>query len=338
MTSDLEALADSGFVPVGTALSERRIPGAVLGLITPKGDRAVRFGGAAQLVPEQRPISRETVFDLASLTKVMVTVPALLRLVESGRIDLDDPLWKHLPDLASDRPDDPVAGLTLRQLAVHQSGLPATAPIWQWEGDAEFLRNKILAREWPLADKVYSDINYILLGLVLESVTGRRLSETPVGDGLTFTPEPAVTAATEECAWRRRILRGEIHDESAAALEGAGHAGLFGTIDGVLGFAKSVMDDTLMSPAAIDAMRRPQTASRALGWEIPYPGWTGGSLTSESAIGHLGFTGVGLWIDAERHLAWALLTNRVHPSRHIETGIMDLRRSVSNRIATGWRG
>lgn len=335
---DPKALVDLAFEPVAAAIEEQRIPGGVVGVVTAAGERAVKAGGSAQLVPTPEPMRPDTVFDLASLTKVLLTVPTMLRLVEAGRLDLDDPLWKHLPELGAERPDDPVANLTIRRLLIHQSGLPPTAPLHRWSDDPIALRDMVLSREWTLGEPAYSDINYILAGLVLEAAMDTAFDALPTPPGLTFAPSPAACAATEDCAWRGRILRGEVHDEAAAALGGAGHAGLFGSVDAVLDFALAVMDDTLLSPAAIDAMRRPQTPTRALGWEIAHPGWSGGSLCSDSAIGHLGFTGVGLWIDAERRLAWALLTNRVHPSRHVETGIMDLRRAVSNRVQSGWAG
>lgn len=338
LNRDVDRLVDLAFEPLAAAIEEERIPGGVLGVVTAAGERAVKAGGSAQLVPTAAPMKPDTVFDLASLTKVMITVPTVLRLVEAGRLDLDDPLWKHLPDIGQERPDDPVAALTIRQLLIHRSGLPATAPLHRWSDDPVALREMILTREWPLGEPVYSDINYILVGLLIEAVMETAFDALPTPPGTGFAPDPAACAATEDCAWRGRVLRGEVHDEAAAALGGAGHAGLFGTADAVLDFALAVMDDTALSPAAIDAMRRPQTPTRALGWEIAHPGWSGGSLCSDSAIGHLGFTGVGLWIDAERRIAWTLLTNRVHPSRHVETGIMDLRRAVSNRVASGWAG
>ena len=120
----------------------------------------------------------------------------------------------------------------------------------------------------------------------------------------------------------------------------AGHAGLFGAIDGVLDFARDLMSGAVLSRSALEEMRRPQTATRAIGWQVRHtksdmdePSWVGGSLCSPATIGHTGFTGTGLWIDFGRDLAWSLLTNRVHPSRHTETGIMALRRTVGNIVA-----
>src|SRR5690606_14678665 len=146
---------------------------------------------------------------------------------------------------------------------------------------------------------------------------------------LSFRPDPQRCAATENCTWRGRVMRGEVHDENAFALGGAaGHAGLFGTVDGVLDFAQSPLAGSLLAPSSIEASRRPQARTRSLGWECRHPGWHGGDLCSADTIGHTGFTGTGLWIDFERDLAWAFLTNRVHPSRHRESGIPALRQAT----------
>jgi CubicO group peptidase (beta-lactamase class C family) len=171
----------------------------------------------------------------------------------------------------------------------------------------------------------------MLLGIAIERLTGVGLAEQKLPSGLTFHPDPAACAATEHCTWRGRILRGEVHDENAFALGGAsGHAGLFGTIDGVLDFALDLLQGT---QPALMPIRTRQSPNRSLGWEARHPGWPGGDLCSDATIGHTGFTGTGLWIDFERVVAWSLLTNRVHPTRHRDTGIHDLRRRVGDLIA-----
>ena len=134
------------------------------------------------------------------------------------------------------------------------------------------------------------------------------------------------------------MIRGEVHDENAFALGGAsGHAGLFGTVDGVLDFARSVLDGSALSQQSLAALRTRESETRTIGWEAKHNGWSGGDRCSETTIGHTGFTGTGLWIDFERGLAWTLLTNRVHPTRHRETGIVALRRATGDRLmqATG---
>jgi CubicO group peptidase (beta-lactamase class C family) len=128
----------------------------------------------------------------------------------------------------------------------------------------------------------------------------------------------------------RPHVRGEVHDENAFALGGAaGHAGLFGTIDGVLDVALGFLQGV---EPGLTGIRMRQSATRTLGWEARHEGWSGGDTCSDETIGHTGFTGTGLWIDFRRGIAWALLTNRVHPTRHRETGIGELRRLVGGLI------
>jgi CubicO group peptidase (beta-lactamase class C family) len=133
-------------------------------------------------------------------------------------------------------------------------------------------------------------------------------------------------------------MQGEVHDENAWALGGApGHAGLFGTVEGMLGYAQGLLDGTGASPATIDAMRTLVHENRTCGWEKHFPGWHGGDACSAETIGHTGFTGTGLWIDFDCGLAWTLLTNRVHPTRHRYTGIAELRRDTSDAVIRAWR-
>jgi CubicO group peptidase (beta-lactamase class C family) len=330
----IERLAEAAFAPAEEAVKLGRIPGAVLGIVTSTGDRAVRIVGSAQLVPSRAAMKRETWFDLASLTKVIFTTTTILRLVAEKRIALDDPLTVAIPDL---RQYDPAAlerRLTFRQCLSHQTHLPAVEPLYTYGQDPQTLRAFILQRVWQPGPPVYSDINFMLLGIAIERLTGVALGETPLAPGLGFHPRKNTCAATERCTWRGRVMRGEVHDENAFAMGGAsGHAGLFGTVDGVLDFAHAMLEETVLPPDILAEMRKPQSATRAIGWEIPHENWSGGSKCSAGTIGHTGFTGTGLWIDRKRGVAWTLLTNRVHPSRHVETGIMDLRRQTGNALA-----
>ena len=126
-------------------------------------------------------------------------------------------------------------------------------------------------------------------------------------------------------------MKGEVHDENAWALGGAsGHAGLFGTVTGVLDFTRGLLDGSGASPFLLDAIRTPVHADRTCGWERRFDGWHGGDACSPETIGHTGFTGTGLWIDFDCGTAWTLLTNRVHPTRHRETGILELRRATGD--------
>lgn len=336
----LDAALDAAFAPAAAAVAAGRIPGAVLGVATADGRRAARCTGHAALVPAKAPVSRATAFDLASLTKVIFTTTEVLRLVEDGRIALDDPLTVAIPDL---RQYD-VAGaaerrLTFRQCLAHATHLPAVEPIYTYGDDPERLKAFVLQREWRAGPPVYSDINFILLGIAIERLRGHPLRQCALPPGLAFTPPPAECAATEACTWRGRVMRGEVHDENAYALGGtAGHAGLFGTIDGVLGFAGDLLAGRALRTDSIAAIRTRVHANRTVGWEIAHEQWSGGTRCSPGTIGHTGFTGTGLWIDFARGYAWSLLTNRVHPSRHVDTGIVALRREVGDRVAAAMTG
>jgi len=312
-----------------------RIPAAVLGVVAADGDAEVRWTGHAALLPERELVARQTVFDLASLTKVLFTTTTVLRLVDEGRIALDDPLVKAIPDLRQyDVEGAAERKLTFRQCLAHATHLPAVEPIYTYGDDPERLKAFVLQREWRAGPSVYSDINFILLGIAIERLTGQKLRDLHLPHGLTFRPDPALCAATEACAWRGRVMRGEVHDENAFSLGGAsGHAGLFGTIDGVLGFARDVLEGRALSAAGLAAIRTRVHSERTVGWQIAHAGWSGGDACSRETIGHTGFTGTGLWLDFSRAIAWALLTNRVHPSRHVDTGIAELRRATGDRLA-----
>ncbi|WP_445680446.1 serine hydrolase domain-containing protein [Radicibacter daui] len=323
---------------IEAAVASGNIPGAAVALCTRDGYREAHVCGLAETAPNQRPVTHDIWWDLASLTKVLVTLRQILRLAEAGWLDLDDPLERHLPDLYQYDPAAPVRRVTLRQLLSHQAGLPAVVPLYAGAGDAAAVRTRLLQTSWQLGEPVYSDIGYMLLGLVIERITETPFSDWVLDEGLSFNPPALEAAATEFCHWRNRLLVGEVHDENASALGGAaGHAGLFGTVDGLTRQIHTILSGNWASPAAMQAMVRPVVPGRGLGWNLFEPGWHGGSLAGPQTIGHLGFTGVGLWIDMERGYGWCLLTNRVHPSRHKETGIMALRRGVGNSIAAAWR-
>ncbi len=328
---------DRAFAPIQAAIDSGRIPGAVLGLLE-EGRTTVRATGHAVIEPERVAMREETVFDLASLTKVVFTTTAILRLVEQGRIGLDDPLTAAIPDL---RQYD-VAGaaerrLTFRQCLAHATHLPAVEPLYTYGQDPQTLRAFILQREWRHCPPAYSDNNFLLLGIAIERLTGLPLAEQALPPGFSFRPDPADCAATERCSWRGRVMRGEVHDENAFAMGGAaGHAGLFGSAAALLAFARAMMDGGLLAPESVAALRTEQNViqgvRRGLGWQLATPGWPAGDRCPAGVIGHTGFTGTGLWIDLDRRRAWALLTNRVHPSRHTESGIVALRRAVGDAL------
>jgi CubicO group peptidase (beta-lactamase class C family) len=275
-----------------------------------------------------------TVFDLASLTKVLATAPLAMRALERAALALDEPVAGRLPDWrGADR-----AQVTIRDLLAHCSGLTGYLPFFRdHQGRREFERAICTLRlEYsPRTQAVYSDLGFILLGFILEGAAGAgleaQLAEVAAlsgPDALAFRPPRewrARTAPTEVDPWRGRLLIGEVHDENAWALGGvAGHAGLFGTAAGVGRHAQLVLrtlaGDTALARA--DTMRlfaRRATdvpgSSRALGWDTMLPTSSCGTRMSPRAIGHTGFTGTSLWIDPEQDVYVVLLTNRIHPIR-----------------------
>jgi CubicO group peptidase (beta-lactamase class C family) len=294
----------------------------------------------------------DTIFDLASLTKVIATATLMMRAVDKRQIDLDAPVGQHFPEWrGQDR--EPV---TLRDLLSHSSGLTAYLPFFRdHSGRADFERAICtLPLEYPpRSTSIYSDLGFILLGFLLDDVGGHagsfvtqfgELSGSLTDEPLAFNPPRewrGRTAPTEVDPWRGRLLTGEVHDENAWALGGAaGHAGLFGTAAAVGAFARAVLrtitgEPLLASPATVrEFISRVDVpgSSRALGWDTMLPTSSCGTRLSPTAIGHTGFTGTSLWIDWERDLYIVLLTNRVHPTRE-NTALRQLRPQIHDAIA-----
>lgn len=329
----LDATLDRSFAPLQAAVEARRIPGGVLGVVDRDGNRAVRSIGSAQLEPTQRPMTDDTWFDLASLTKVVFTTPRILALAEAGTLDLDAPLISVIPDFRQYNPDNAwERKLTFRQCLGHQTPFPGVVPIYTYGSDPNLLRAWVLQNEWQAGPPVYSDINFILLGIALERLSGKPIRQQDPGPGFAWSTDPAQAAATERDAWRGRVIAGEVHDENCYALQGSGHAGLFGTAASVLGYAEGLLTGEGATASSIALMRTPLSPRRTHGWERPYEGWSGGDRCSGDTIGHTGFTGTGLWIDFDKGRAWTLLTNRVHPTRHFDSGIFALRRAVGDLV------
>lgn len=297
---------------------------------------------------EAAPAQADTVFDLASLTKVLATTALVMTQYERGVFALDDPIERHLSAWPGR-----TGTMTLRDLLSHCSGLPAYLPLYKsLSGRASFqeaIGRTPLAYE-PRTTSVYSDLGFMLLGFMLDDFSGLSQAFTTTwtrigaGEDLQYQPPErwrARTAPTEVDVWRGRLLRGEVHDENAAALGGvAGHAGLFGTAPAVGVFARhllQVMDGRSgiyrAETVRLFSTRRDDVpaSSRALGWDTMLPTSSCGRRMSTRAFGHTGFTGTSLWIDPERGVYVVLLTNRVHPSRHND-GITTLRPAVHDAV------
>jgi CubicO group peptidase (beta-lactamase class C family) len=338
------------FRVVERAIAGGPIPGAAAAV----DDQTACFGATesperTEGAPGTRPaVSADTWYDLASLTKVLCTVPLLLGRIAEGRLDPAAPLRELLPEVAWMQPSPSLADARLIELVTHTSGLPAWEPLYTLGLDRATLLARVL--QTPLGDTrgqvLYSDLGYIVLGHLLERHGGAPLDEPAaalygrlgLGDQLAFRPgvDRGRCAPTERCPWRGRLLRGEVHDENAAAMGGvSGHAGLFGTLRGVVGFARALLEGRLFSEPVVaylarEQARGPDGERRGFGWMLAHPGWSGGDLAGPRTVGHTGFTGTGLWIDLDRGRRTVLLTNRVHPSRHVDSGIDGLRRAFNH--------
>ena len=299
--------------------------------------------------PDSPQATAETIFDLASLTKVIATTTLAMRHVDAGLTGLDLPVASALRTWrGTDRET-----VTVRDLLAHASGLTAHLPFYRdHAGRAEF--EPAIARlplEYPPRTRsVYSDLGFILLGFILADRHPAGASLAAQFDALAaargwgdirFHPPAewrARTAPTEQDPWRGRTLVGEVHDENCWALGGAaGHAGLFGDVGAVGRFARDILAAgaaALASAATFDTFRT-RTAvpgsSRALGWDTMLPTSSCGTRLSPDAIGHTGFTGTSLWIDPAADRYVVLLTNRVHPSRSNEA-ILRLRPAFHDAV------
>jgi uncharacterized protein YbbC (DUF1343 family) len=318
---------------VEEAIAADRMPGCVVCIGRRGGIAMLKAWGRRAVAPADEPMTTDTVFDLASLTKPVATATAIMHLVESGRLRLADTIAAHVPEFAANGKDR----LTVHDLLTHQSGLIADNPFEDYaDGSA-----RALERIWNLAPLhpagtkfIYSDVNFIVLGCLVERLTGQPLDE--VARQKTFTPlamtetgyrppEPlrARAAPTEERDghW----LRGEVHDPRAWKLGGvAGHAGLFGTAADLARYATMMLRGgeldgvRVLAPESVAVMTRgwriPGGGIRGLGWDKRSPlSSNRGDLLTEAAFGHGGFTGTALWIDPSLDLFVVFLSNRVHP-------------------------
>ncbi|MGQ0539875.1 MAG: serine hydrolase domain-containing protein [Gemmatimonadaceae bacterium] len=299
-----------------------------------------------------------TIYDLASLTKIVATATAAMILYDEGRLVLDSPVARYVPAFAGGAKDR----VTVRHLLTHRSGLPAGRELWRLAGSAEAARRVVISTPLacePGACYVYSDLGADVLGWVIEEIAGTSLDVfvhervfAPLGMGDTsFRPADSLQyriAPTEIAPPRGYPLRGQVHDENAYILGGvAGHAGLFSTAADLSVFAQMMLnggayrDVRIASDSAVALFTRRYSlgaafgSSRALGWDTADGDGSSGVLLSPSAFGHTGFTGTSMWIDPERQMFVILLTNRVHAARAKRPGrvIADVRADLADAAA-----
>ena len=327
------------------AVAEGNIPGGVV-LIGHDGKIVYRKAyGARSLEPARESMTEDTIFDLASLTKCVATTTLVMKLVEDGRVRLNDPAAIYLPEFGQNGKQD----ITVRQLLTHYSGLPPDLDLkapWQGRDSAYRMAMQVSPAYPPGSRFLYSDINFEVLGFLVEKVSGSSLND--FARGAIFDPlEMAETRFLPPREWSPRIaptefdehghmLRGVVHDPTARRMGGvAGHAGLFSTADDLAKLAQDLLTGfRVLNRSMVDKMTTPQqpaTASslRGLGWDIDSPlASNRGELLPVGSFGHTGFTGTSLWIDPVTQTYIVVLTNAVHP--HGGKSVISLR----SRIAT----
>jgi uncharacterized protein YbbC (DUF1343 family)/CubicO group peptidase (beta-lactamase class C family) len=315
---------------VQDAISDGQIPGAVV-LIGHDGQVIYRkaFGERA-LEPRREPMSVDTIFDVASLTKVVATSIAVTQLVQKGQVRVNEPVAKYIPEFAENGKEE----ITVRELLTHHSGLPEDLDLSQpWEGRDSGLHMAYAEKPIyaPGSQFLYSDVNFIVLGALVERVSGTSLDQycrknifLPLNMTHTRFLPPAAwlpKIAPTQFDEHDKMLRGIVHDPTARRMGGvAGHAGVFSTADDLSKFAQALLaGSTILSPLMVEKMTTPQqpptsTVLRGFGWDIDSPFSSNrGDLLPVGSFGHTGFTGTSLWIDPTSRTYIIVLTNAVHP-------------------------
>jgi len=313
------------------AIQAGGIPGAVI-LIGSEGKVVYRKAlGLSALKPKKLPMTIQTIFDIASLTKVIATSTAIMQLVEAGKLSLEDPVARHWPEFGVSGKEE----ITVRDLLTHYSGLRPSLDL-KPNGSGRGTALSMIEEEKPLfppgTSYIYSDVNFIILGELVSRLSGEPFDVycaehifRPLGmDDTGFKPSLDLRPRIAPTEYQRRstgkLFWGEVHDPVAFAMGGvAGHAGLFSTADDLAIFAQMVLDGgsrngvKILSPLTVKKMTTPQSPPdkmplRGLGWNID------ASLASQASYGHKGFTGTGIWIDPVSNTYVIILTNRVHPN------------------------
>jgi beta-N-acetylhexosaminidase len=340
----LNAKLQPAFDLLDRAVANDAFPGGVLALGL-NDDLVVHPFGKSTRDPKAAPVDAGTIYDVASLTKAIVTTTSAMILVQQKRLDLDAPVSRYLPEWTPAAKSDPDAAwrsrVTVRMLLLHNSGLPAHRDFYK-QADGHDRMIALVAAE-PLIHEPgrqveYTDLGFILLGEILERLTGESLDHfaqerifKPLGMENSLYNPPAklranIAPTENDVDFRKHLLVGEVHDENAWALGGvSGNAGLFSTAGDVAVFAQMILNGGIyghhrvVSRATIQQFTARQTigdSARTLGWDVPTPPISSaGQYFSPTSFGHTGFTGTSLWIDPERDLFVVLLTNRVNPTR-----------------------
>jgi beta-glucosidase-like glycosyl hydrolase/CubicO group peptidase (beta-lactamase class C family) len=342
MDSRGEAQLQPAFEVIEKAIFEKAFPGATLA-VGYRGKVSVHAFGKLSYDAKAAATKLDTMYDIASLTKVVATTTLTEKLAEgdfAAPLDLDAKIERYLPEWAGGPNAEWRHRVTVRHLLTHTSGLPAFKEYWRTsKGKADTL-GRIFAEPLeyePGTKEIYSDLGIILMAEIIERLTGRKLDDlaktfifSPLGmrDTMYRPPKklwPQIAPTEIDNQLRHRLVQGEVHDENAFAIGGvSGHAGLFGTAPDLAAFCQMLLNggvyahQRILRRATIAQFTAPQQLSggaRTLGWAVPTEGGSSGHYFSAHSFGHTGFTGTSIWIDPDRQLFVVLLTNRVHPTR-----------------------
>lgn len=337
-TAAQDARFATAFAEVDSWLAQKAFPGAVLAVGQHGKLLALKAFGRLSVAPDAPPMRTDTIFDLASLTKVVGTTTAAAILYDRRKLDLDAPVVRYLPEFAGTPGHD---AITVRHLLTHSSGLTPAGLLWQHASDRAGILRQVYATpvtEAPGTAYHYRDENMILMGEIVRRISGEPLDRFlrkhafgPLGMKDTgFNPPRsrlARIAPTEQDDWlRHALVHGVVHDENAFLMGGvSGHAGLFSTARDLATLAQLWLNKgvyrgkRLLRADTVRLFETPQGmppgSARALGWDMPTPGGLAGPLASPHALIHTGFTGTMLYIDPDRDAFIILLTNRVNPTR-----------------------
>jgi CubicO group peptidase (beta-lactamase class C family) len=345
------AIADSVRAVLLRGLADSAYPGAYAVVGSSKEIYASMGVGHLDWGTSPAP-DENTMWDMASLSKVIGTTTAAMQLWEQGRLNLDAPVQKYIPEFTGKNKEL----VTVRNLLTHSSGLPAWRPLYKEASTPEEAIALVFTTPLdtlPNVRMVYSDLGIITLGKIIERISGESLDGYlslhvfgPLGMKSTMYRPPRSMrqriAPTERDPWRERLVYGVVHDENYFALGGvAGHAGLFSTGHDLAIFAQMYLNSgvydsvRIVSQAAVEKFTQVQDSAlsnRALGWEVPSGTNSAGLLLSTHDFGHTGFTGTSIWMDPDRDLFVVLLTNRVDPSRE-SRGIYAVRPALADAVA-----
>jgi len=320
---------------VNDAIKDSAFPGAAV-LISKDGTiYFYKAFGNYTYHKDSKEVTINTIYDLASLTKVLATTTAAMICIDRNLFKLDDKVSKYIPEFSSNKKEN----VTIKNLLLHNSGLPAWKKFWGVYDNPEDILNTIYNSELEYetgTKTIYSDLGLITLGKIIEKVSGKSLSDfckeeifVPLEMNDTyFNPPDSIKyriAPTEiDNYWRKRLLIGEVHDETSALLKGvAGHAGLFSTAKDIHNLLITFLnkgkykEKQIIKSSTIELFtKKYDNSPRALGWDIKSPeGSSSGKYFSESSFGHTGFTGTSVWVDPVKKIAVVFLTNRVYPTR-----------------------